>query len=87
MKVTELVTAIKADADAPGKLLSIPDPKAAALLRAAFAEIRKQIEAAGTEPLQITTFGTFQMVKVPYMKDGQKVMAERIHFRPAPKKS
>jgi len=84
MTINELVDQVKATA---GKQLeAVPDPKARALVRAALAEIGKQIEAGGEEPVRIPGLGVFRSSEVEREKDGQKSVVKKITFRPTPPK-
>ncbi|MBG9388182.1 HU family DNA-binding protein [Caenimonas aquaedulcis] len=84
MTINELVDQVKA---AGGKQFeAVPDPKARALVRAVLAEIGKQIQAGGSEPVRIPGFGAFRTTEVEREKDGAKTLVKKIHFRPLPAK-
>jgi nucleoid DNA-binding protein len=85
MDVNELVLNAKA---AAGKQLSeVPDGKAKSLIRHVFAEVIKQVEAAGGEPVRVPGLGVFRTNTIQREKDGNKTTVKRIIFRAAARKA
>jgi nucleoid DNA-binding protein len=83
MKVIELVENIKKEK--PELFGEMPEKKAAALVREAFAQIGKKLDEMvdQDEVLRIKGLGTFRIRMVEKEKEGRKVSEKRILFRPA----
>lgn len=79
MNVKELV-ALARDQD-PERLGGMADARAAALLRAAFAVIRAQLEEAGPGPFKVGGLGTFRIRDVEYEQDGEVYVERRVVFK------
>jgi nucleoid DNA-binding protein len=81
MNIKDLVEVAKKSSK---QLADLPDAKARALVRAVFAEVVKQVEKGGDEPVRIGGLGLFRTREV--QKEGQAAVTKRTIFRAAGKK-
>lgn len=81
MKLIELLKLLKNEN--PKLLPNFPEEKAVALLRAAFVQLRKQIDEMSDGILLVPGLGNFKIAVVEREKDGKKVTNKHIVFRPS----
>ncbi len=80
MKAIEIVQHLKEE---NSKILeTIPDKKAAILIRNAWVQIGKRIAETEEGVIKVQGFGNFRVRQIEREKDGQKVTVKRIIFRP-----
>ena len=85
MKAIEVVKHLKEQR--PDILGDIPEEKAAALIRNAFIQIGKHIDATEEGVIKVQGFGRFRIRQVEKEKDDQKVTVKRVIFLPISPKS
>jgi len=80
MKILELVKQAK---QTNPKLKGLPPPKAAALVRAVFSQIKQELEAKEKGAMNVPGLGIFRVNLVEKEEEGQKVTKRRVNFRAA----
>lgn len=81
MKVIELIEAIKNEQ--PDALGKVADKRAARIVRAALAEIARQIDASEEGTVKIAGLGNFRVRNVKRGKEGEEKTVRRVAFRAA----
>jgi len=79
MKPSELVGLIKKQE--PKLLGQMPDRKVVRIIRAAFAQIGREIDALKEGVVKVPGFGNFRAREAEREKDGQKSIVKRVHFQ------
>ena len=79
MNANEVVELIKKEK--PNLLGKMSEKKAAALVRNAFLQIGKHIDAAGEGVIKVPGLGNFRVKQVERERNGQKVNVKRVAFR------
>jgi hypothetical protein len=67
----------------PQQFGAVPDARSKALVRAALAEILKEVSAMQSDPVRIQGFGNFKARLGTRHRDGQEVIVKRIVFTPS----
>ena len=80
MKAIEVVKHLKEQR--PEMLGNISEKKAAALIRNAFVQIGKHIDATEEGVIKVQGFGKFRVRQVEKEKDDKKVTIKRVIFQP-----
>ena len=84
MKPIEIAALIKKSK--PELLGIMPEKKAAALIREVLATVGQHIAAQEKGVTRVSALGSFTSRPVEVVKDGKKVVVNRIAFRPSPMK-
>jgi nucleoid DNA-binding protein len=82
MKIDELINVVSASH--PKVLEGIPEKKAAALVRGAFAGVASALENMEEGVLTVAGFGRFRVRKVEREVAGEKAVRKQVTFRSAP---
>ncbi len=79
LKMADLVKALRKER--PNLFGKVPEKKAAALIKAAFAQLGKHVGSMNEGVVRVPGFGNFRVRQVEREKDGQKVTVTRTIFR------
>jgi hypothetical protein len=81
MKPKEIVELVKKED--PKLFADMPDKKIAQIVRAAFGQVGKQLDATTEGAMKVPGLGNFRVRQGEREKDGQKVPVKRVTFRRA----